>query len=148
MKRYLFFCLFVWLLPSFSFAAPESNTQALGIFNDTGWGASVAISLAAFKLDGSLDVFSAGVGGGVSYKLVTPKNGYPMEFGAYLAPQFSRSSGSSTGSVAFLLHAVLFRGFGVGVGYSFWYLDHGLMKPELGTTFFTLGVGMTNSVGQ
>jgi hypothetical protein len=114
--------------------------------NETsGFGGSTVSNLFAARLDGTFDAFSAGIGGGVSYKWLTPKKRYHYELGLYLAPQITKiENADARATVAVLLHAVLYKSFGIGFGYHFWQSGVGLVEPDKPTLFFTAGIGLTN----
>jgi hypothetical protein len=113
-----------------------------------GFGFSITSNLTRFYFDGRYDVFAAGIGFRASWKNDSEKR-YPFEIGLYVAPQFAKriDDGDSEGTVSTILHATLFKKFGVGLGFDAWYTDGGVSPDDVETSdrfFFTIGYGLTN----
>lgn len=136
--------------PTVSVTSTSSNdrsvTQILGLTSGTdgGLGLSVLTNVTRLFFNGNYDILSAGIGLGLSWKSPSASR-FPFELGLYVAPQFSGESSSSTGSVALILHAVAFKGFGLGVGGAAWQKGTGFGGGSASERLFlTIGYGLTN----
>jgi hypothetical protein len=135
----------------------ESLGEAAGLVKKDGWGAAALANVGAFRANGAYQLFSAGIGVGVSYKHNTARRRYPFELGLYAAPQLTGGKGSSAASAAAILHATLFKSFGIGVGWETGRAtvdgeggaEGGFFKSGAKDSFFvTLGLGLTNTSGE
>ncbi len=149
MKKESIICfILITLLTGVNYAnAQEKDTSTLRkilFVSDSGLGGSVIMNVASFFFDGDYDVFSGGVGFGLSYK-AKARGKNPFEIGFYAAPQFVGDGDSNSAFVSALTHVTLFQSFGVGVGYRLWAQGEGFVGPEKSNLFFTLGLGVTNT---
>ncbi len=122
----------------------RSFLKRMLLVSDSGFGGSAIMNVGSFFFDGDYQVFSAGVGFGVSYKAkATGKN--PFEIGFYAAPQFVGEGDSNNAFVSVLTHVTFFQSLGVGFGYRLWEQGEGIVGPKKSNLFFTLGLGVTNT---
>lgn len=119
-----------------------------GETGEGGLGFSVTSNVTRFYLDGRYDVFAAGIGLGVSWKNDSASR-TPFEIGFYIAPQFAKrvDGEDSEGTVSVIVHATLFKKFGIGAGFDSWYTEGGVSPDGVDASdrlFVTIGYGLTN----
>jgi len=121
--------------------------ETLFVNDNEGWGGSTITNVGSFFFNGDYSLFSAGLGFGISYKIVTPHHKYPYEFGLYVAPQIASSEQGDVAFVSMLFNATFLKAFGVGIGYKFWNKGEGIVTGK-NNIFFTLGYNLTNEKPQ
>ena len=137
-------------IPAVTTSTVESSIgEIIGLFKDAGFGMSAVLSTTVLRFDGTLHALSTGIGIGASYKWGNATSRFPIELGAYVAPELTVDSKSAAGSFAFLIHGVLYKGFGLGLGYTFYdSTQSALVAPSKTTLFAFVGYGLSNPAGQ
>lgn len=132
----------------------QLDTAIRSTSGDGGWGFSMVLNVGSLHYDERFDLFGAGLGLGTSWKTKSPV--YPLEFGLYFSPSISKAAtGQFAVGLATTVHATLFRGFGLGLGFDTWtraggfapnspYYDGSSATSFLDGFFLTFGYSMFN----
>jgi hypothetical protein len=148
-RRWLIAAMLVVLCPFAAQAQDSTHTakepsllRRVLFVQGEGWGGSAVTNVGSFFFNGDYNIFSAGIGFGLSYKArAGAVRKYPLEIGFYVDKQ-------NAASVSGLMHVTFVQAFGAGIGIRFWENGTGVVRPNGNRTFFTLGYGLTNEKQQ
>lgn len=132
----------------------QIDTAIRSTSGDGGLGFSMVLNVGSLHYDERFELLGAGLGLGASWKTKAPV--YPLEFGLYFSPSISKgATGQFAVGLATTVHATLFRGFGLGLGFDTWtraggfapnspYYDGSPDTSFLDGFFLTFGYSMFN----